>query len=96
MADEKQQLLNRLKTVEGHVRGVQRMVESDTYCIDIIKQTQAIQRALDKFNSMILANHLNTCVTTAIRGEQPEERERVIAELMQVFEATNRLQVPKE
>ena len=45
---------------------------------------------------MILANHLNTCVTTAIRGEQSKERERVIAELVQVFEATNRLQVPKE
>ncbi len=91
MHEQKQQLLNRLKTVEGHVRGVQRMIEDDAYCIDILKQTQAIQRALEKFNSLILANHLNDCVTTALRGEQPDERERVVHELLQVFDATNRL-----
>src|SRR3954454_719815 len=91
MHEQKQQLLNRLKTVEGHVRGVQRMVEDDAYCIDILKQTQAIQRALEKFNSLILANHLNGCVTTALRGEQPDERERVVHELLQVFDATSRM-----
>jgi DNA-binding FrmR family transcriptional regulator len=91
MHEQKQQLMNRLKTVEGHVRGVQRMVEDDAYCIDILKQTQAIQRALEKFNSLILANHLNGCVITALRGEQPDERERVVHELLQVFDATNRL-----
>ena len=91
MADHKQQLLTRLKTIEGHVRGVQRMVEADAYCIDLIKQTQAIQRALDKFNSLVLAEHLNSCVTTAIRGEELQERERVVTELLQVFEATNTL-----
>ena len=91
MADHKRDLLNRLKTVEGHVRGVQRMVEEDTYCIDILKQTQAIQRALDKVNSLILTDHLNGCVTTAIRGEDPLERERVVTELLQVFETTRNL-----
>jgi CsoR family transcriptional regulator, copper-sensing transcriptional repressor len=91
MADQKQQLVNRLKSIEGHVRGVQRMVEQDAYCIDVLKQTQAIERALEKFNSIILANHLNGCVTTALRGEQPEERERVVHELLQVFDATNTL-----
>ena len=91
MQEQKQQLLNRLKTVEGHVRGVQRMVEEDAYCIDILKQTQAIQRALEKFSSLILTNHLNGCVTTALRGEEPQERERVVHELLQVFDATNRL-----
>ena len=91
MADHKRDLLNRLKTVEGHVRGVQRMVEEDAYCIDILKQTQAIQRALDKLNSLILTDHLNGCVTTAIRGEDPQERERVVTELLQVFETTGNL-----
>ncbi|KPV53995.1 transcriptional regulator [Kouleothrix aurantiaca] len=91
MNTDKHQLLNRLKTIEGHVRGVQRMVEDDAYCVDIIKQTQAIQRALDKFNSLILAGHLNGCVTTAIRGEDPQERERVVSELLQVFETTSNL-----
>ncbi len=85
--DHKQQVLNRLKTIEGHVRGVQRMIEDDTYCIDVIKQTRAIQRALEKINSMVLAEHLHSCVTTAIRSEQPDERERVIKELQQLFDA---------
>ncbi len=89
MADQKQQLLNRLKTIEGHIRGVQRMVEEDAYCIDIITQTQAIQRALDRFNSMILANHLHGCVTTAIRSDDAAERERVVTELLQVFDAAS-------
>lgn len=91
MPDQKQPLINRLKTIEGHVRGVQRMVEQDEYCIDIIKQTQAIQRALDTFNRLILAQHLNGCVTEAIRGEDPQERERVVSELLQVFEAERAL-----
>ena len=91
MNTDKQQLLNRLKTIEGHVRGVQRMVEDDAYCIDVLKQTQAIQRALDKFNNLILAGHLNGCVTTAIRGEDPQERERVVTELLQVFETASNL-----
>ncbi len=89
MADSKQQLVSRLKTIEGHVRGVQRMLDEDAYCIDILKQTQAIQRALDKFNSLILANHLSGCVTTAIRGEDLQERERVVRELLQVFETSS-------
>jgi CsoR family transcriptional regulator, copper-sensing transcriptional repressor len=87
MADQKQQLLNRLKTIEGHVRGVQRMVEEDSYCIDLIKQTRAIQRALDKINSIVLAEHLASCVATAVRSDSPQERERVIHELLQIFEA---------
>jgi DNA-binding FrmR family transcriptional regulator len=87
MAENKQQLLNRLKTIEGHVRGVQRMVEDDAYCIDLIKQTRAIQKALERVNTVILSNHLDTCVTTAVRSDEPQERERVLRELLQLFEA---------
>jgi DNA-binding FrmR family transcriptional regulator len=85
------QLLNRLKSIEGHVRGVQRMVEDDEYCIDIIKQTMAVQRALEKFNSIVLDRHLEGCVTTAIRNDDPGERERVIHELLQVFETSSKI-----
>ncbi len=87
--DHKHRLLNRLKTVEGHIRGVQRMVEDDAYCIDIMQQVRAIQQALHRVNGIILENHLNTCVTKAIRSDQAEERERVLQELLQVFHATN-------
>ncbi len=67
------------------------MVEEGAYCIDIANQILAVQRALQKVNAMILDRHLHTCVTTAIRGEDPGERERVINEIMGVFEATNKL-----
>jgi len=81
----KQDLLNRLKSIEGHIRGVQRMVESDQYCIDIINQTGAIRKALERVDMMILENHLHSCVTTAIRGDDPAERERVLRELLTLF-----------
>jgi DNA-binding FrmR family transcriptional regulator len=84
-------ILNRLKSIEGHVRGVERMVENGDYCIDIANQILAVQRALQKVNSMVLDRHLHTCVTTAIRGNEPDERERVIGEIMNVFDATGKL-----
>jgi len=92
MAEEhKQGIINRLKSIEGHVRGVQRMVDEDVYCIDIINQNLAVQRALEKVNGLILERHLQTCVTSAIQGDDPAERERVIAEIMNVFEATSKM-----
>ena len=84
-------ILNRLKSIEGHVRGIERMVENGDYCMDIVNQILAVQRALQKVNSMVLDRHLHTCVTTAIRGEDPGERERVIGEIMGVFDATGKL-----
>lgn len=80
-------ILNRLKSIEGHVRGVQKMVEEGVYCIDIVNQINAIQAALQKVNVLVLDQHLHTCVTTAIRGDDPAERERVIDEIMGVFNA---------
>jgi len=88
---EKKEILRRLKSIEGHVRGVQRMVDEDQYCIDVIKQTLAVQRAIDKVNSLILGQHLDTCVTTAIRSDDSAERERVIAEILEVFETSSKL-----
>jgi DNA-binding FrmR family transcriptional regulator len=59
--------------------------------VDIIKQVLAVQRALDRVNALVLNGHLHTCVTTAIRGENPDERERVINELMDIFELSRKL-----
>lgn len=89
--ESKDKLVARLKSIEGHVRGVQRMVEGDEYCIDIVKQTIAVQRALDKFNSVILRRHMESCVTTAIRSKDAGERERVINELLEVFNTSGKL-----
>jgi CsoR family transcriptional regulator, copper-sensing transcriptional repressor len=78
--------LRRLKTVEGHIRGVQRMVEDDAYCIDVIRQIQAVQAALDKVSTQILEEHLHSCLITAVRGEDAAERERVLHEVIDVFQ----------
>ena len=73
--------LHRLKIIEGHVRGIERMVEDDAYCIDVIRQIQAVQAALNKVSSMILENHLNSCLISAVRGDDPDARERVLHEI---------------
>jgi DNA-binding FrmR family transcriptional regulator len=78
--------LRRLKTVEGHLRGVIRMIEGEAYCIDVIRQIQAIGSALNKVSTQILENHLDSCVTTAIQGNNARERERVLREITEVFE----------
>ncbi|HLE15224.1 MAG TPA: metal-sensitive transcriptional regulator [Anaerolineales bacterium] len=82
--------LKRLKTIEGHVRGIERMLEDQAYCIDIIRQIQAVQAALNKVSTQILEEHMNSCLITAVRGENPDERERVLKEITQVFETATR------
>ncbi|MHB8829735.1 MAG: metal-sensitive transcriptional regulator [Syntrophales bacterium] len=86
-----QNALRRLKTIEGHVRGVIRMVEEDGYCIDVIRQIQAVGAALNKVSAQILETHLSTCVITAIRGEDAGERERVLKEIAEVFDMANKV-----
>ena len=83
--------LKRLKIVEGHLHGVIRMMEEDVYCIDIMRQIQAVQSALNKVSAGILENHLGSCVTTAIRGEDPAERERVLKEITDVYETATKV-----
>ncbi len=91
MAETRQkQLVNRALSIQGHMGAVARMLEEDAYCVDVIKQTQAIQKAIDKLNALILEKHLSACVTTAIRSRQPKERERVINELLDVFQTANK------
>ncbi|OQA46521.1 MAG: Copper-sensing transcriptional repressor CsoR [Chloroflexi bacterium ADurb.Bin325] len=83
-------VIRRLQSVEGHVRGIQRMVEDDKYCIDVIKQIGAVQAALGKVQEIVLDQHLHSCVTTAIRGDDAERREAVIGEILGVFNITNK------
>jgi CsoR family transcriptional regulator, copper-sensing transcriptional repressor len=83
--------LARLKTVEGHIRGIERMVEDGVYCIDVIRQIQAVQSALNKVSGMILEGHLNSCLITAVRGDDPAERERVLHEITEVFDAATKV-----
>ncbi|MEZ4664860.1 MAG: metal-sensitive transcriptional regulator [Caldilineaceae bacterium] len=84
-------ITRRIASAAGHLKGIERMVEEDVYCIDIIRQIQAVQAALNKVNGLILDNHLHTCVTTAIQGDDPDEREKMLKEVTSVFEMSNKM-----
>lgn len=78
---EYKDLMNRLKRIEGQVRGIQGMLEKDAYCIDIMIQVSAVNAALNSFNKKLLAEHLNSCVKENIRRGNDE----VIEELVQTL-----------
>jgi DNA-binding FrmR family transcriptional regulator len=84
-------VLKRLKIVAGHLNGIIRMVEQDAYCIDVMRQIQAVESALNKVSGQILEGHLNSCVITAVQGEDPAERERVLKEVLEVYEAATKV-----
>jgi CsoR family transcriptional regulator, copper-sensing transcriptional repressor len=86
-----EEALRRLKNIEGHIRGVERMIESESYCIDVLRQIQAIQAALNRVSRMILEEHLHSCLITAVRGENPDERERLLGEIADVFETATKV-----
>ena len=88
---DRDETLKRLRNVEGHIRGIQKMVEKDAYCIDLLRQIQAVQAALNKVSTHVLNDHLHSCLITAVRGEDPEERERVLKEISEVYEMATRV-----
>jgi CsoR family transcriptional regulator, copper-sensing transcriptional repressor len=81
----------RLASAAGHLKGIERMVADDTYCIDVIRQIQAVQAALNKVSTLMLDNHLRTCITTAIQGDDVSEREKMLEEVTSVFEVSGKL-----
>jgi DNA-binding FrmR family transcriptional regulator len=87
----KQQVLNRLKTVRGHLDSVIGMVEEEGYCPDVMKQVSALQASLERANRILLQNHLETCFTHAVHeGRTPE----VVDELMETLKYTKAVTGP--
>ncbi len=68
LAEAKREALNRLKTVRGHLDGVIRMVETDAYCVELMKQISAMQSSLERVNRVVFKNHLETCFSEAVAG----------------------------
>ena len=83
--DIKERIVHRLKIAQGHLKKVQQMVEDDTYCIDVIHQSQAVQKALKEVDTVILENHLKGCVTDAMKNGKQDE---AIVEVMNIFKNT--------
>ncbi len=80
--DTQERILHRLKIARGHLEKVISMVESDTYCIDVMHQMQAVESGLKETGNLLLENHLKTCVADAMSQGKKEE---AISEIMQVF-----------
>jgi len=87
MKTEKKVLDSRLASIEGHIKGIRKMVEDETYCVDILKQTYAVERALQKFEAELLRGHLSTCVPS---GFKEGRNEAIIEELSELFELARR------
>ncbi len=75
----------RLKKIEGQIRGVQRMIEQERYCIDILNQLQAVEAALKRVEANILRKHLQGCVVTAVRSGSEREQDAKLDEIVQLL-----------
>ena len=84
MKADKKQILNRLATIEGHLRGIRKMVDADQYCVDILKQTYAVERALKAFESALLEGHLSSCVPSGFKEGRDDEMIRELGELFEL------------
>lgn len=87
MAEAKDEALKRLSYIEGHLSGIRKMLEEDKYCVDILKQTYAVRRAIEKMESILLEGHLHTCVVEGIRSGREDQ---VVGELKDLYLLANK------
>ena len=87
ITNAKQESLKRLNYIEGHLAGIKRMVEEEKYCVDVLKQTYAVRRAIEKLESLLLDGHLHTCV---IDGVKDGREEQVVGELLELYSLNNK------
>ena len=83
--DESRDLINRLNRIEGQVRGIKSMVESDAYCPDVLIQVSAVNAALNSFNKVLLGNHIKTCVTNDIKAGHDETVDELVNVLQRLM-----------
>lgn len=84
MNTNKQKLIRRLKIIEGQVRGLQKMVESDKYCIDVITQTSAIKKGLSSIEDVLMEGHLGHCLINQIKSGQTDKATKEILKVYQL------------
>jgi DNA-binding FrmR family transcriptional regulator len=82
---DKDALVKRLRRIEGQVRGLQKMVEEERYCADVLMQISSVEQALAATAKLMLKNHLQTCVASAVKDAHPGEAERKFDELVNLF-----------
>lgn len=80
---DKEQIISRLKRIEGQVRGLEKMIEADRYCIDVLTQVNAARAALEKVALLLLGNHTEHCVADAIRTGDPTAKVKELSEAVE-------------
>lgn len=80
--DRRDEAERRLSYIEGHLAGVRKMIQEERYCVDVLKQTYAVRKAIEKLEALLLENHLKTCVVEGIKGGREEQ---IIGELRELF-----------
>lgn len=83
--ESRQQARRRLRKIAGQVAGIERMIEEDRYCVDVLLQVAAVRGALDGVGKLLLSSHVDTCVAEAFASGRPRDRKEKVAELMTVF-----------
>ena len=87
LSEAKFDALKRLSYIEGHLTGIRKMLEEDKYCVDVLKQTYAVRRAIEKMESILLEGHLHSCVVDGIKEGREDE---VVGELTDLYLLANR------
>ena len=87
LPDVKPEALKRLSYIEGHLSGIRKMLDEDKYCVDILKQTYAVRRAIEKMESILLDGHLRSCVVDGIRSGREDQ---VVEELKDLYALNNK------
>lgn len=83
--DTRGKALGRLRRIEGQIQGIQRMIEEDKYCVDILLQLTAVQGAVEQVQRLLLGRHIESCVADAIRSGSTRDRQKKMDELLEVF-----------
>ena len=87
--DIKQRALHRAKILEGQMRGIQKMIENEEYCMDILTQNLAIQKSLGSLNKLILENHVRTHIRHNLSSSSVTDQEQAVTEILSLYELTN-------
>lgn len=89
ITDLKQRALHRAKILEGQMRGVQKMIENEDYCMDILTQSLAIQKSIGSLNKLVLENHVRTHIKENLSSKSKEDQEKAIEELLNLYSLIN-------
>jgi CsoR family transcriptional regulator, copper-sensing transcriptional repressor len=89
IAEIKKRAAHRSKIIEGQIKGLNKMIDSEAYCMDILTQSLAIQKSLSSLNKLILENHLRTHVTHMLGTNEKKTQEKAVNELLNLYELSN-------